>query len=59
MISVAVSEGSARFAGGCGAQARAGVALDDRARLPWRFLARHMTVDGILTGAPTRPVKAG
>jgi hypothetical protein len=23
------------------------VALDDRARLPWRFLARHMAIDGL------------
>jgi hypothetical protein len=24
------------------------LALADRARMPWRFLARHMTVDGLL-----------
>ena len=23
------------------------VALDDRARLPWRFLARHMAIAGL------------
>jgi hypothetical protein len=23
------------------------VALDDRARLPWRFLARHMAIDAL------------
>jgi hypothetical protein len=23
------------------------VALDDRARLPWRFLARHIAIDGL------------
>jgi hypothetical protein len=23
------------------------VALADRARMPWRFLARHVTVDGL------------
>ena len=22
-------------------------AIDDRARMPWRFLARHMAVDGL------------
>jgi hypothetical protein len=26
------------------------VALDDHARLPWRFLARHIAIDG-LSGA--------
>jgi hypothetical protein len=24
------------------------LAVADRARMPWRFLARHVTVDGIL-----------
>ena len=24
--------------------------IDDHARLPWRFLSRHMTVDGLTTG---------
>jgi hypothetical protein len=23
------------------------VCIDDRARLPWRFLSRHMAVDGL------------
>jgi hypothetical protein len=23
------------------------VMLDDRARLPWRFLARHIAIDGL------------
>ena len=26
------------------------VVLDDRARLPWRFLARHITIDGLSCG---------
>jgi hypothetical protein len=26
------------------------VVLDDRARLPWRFLARHIAIDGLTTG---------
>jgi hypothetical protein len=25
----------------------AALALADRARMPWRFLARHVTVDGL------------
>jgi hypothetical protein len=28
----------------------AAVVLDDRARLPWRFLARHITIDGLIRG---------
>jgi hypothetical protein len=26
------------------------VVLDDRARLPWRFLARHIAIDGLTRG---------
>jgi hypothetical protein len=26
------------------------VVLDDRARLPWRFLARHIAIDGLGRG---------
>jgi hypothetical protein len=26
------------------------VELDDRARLPWRFLARHIAIDGLSRG---------
>jgi hypothetical protein len=26
------------------------VVLDDRARLPWRFLARHIAIDGLTIG---------
>jgi hypothetical protein len=26
------------------------VVLDDRARLPWRFLARHISIDGLSGG---------
>lgn len=26
------------------------VVLDDRARLPWRFLARHIAIDGLVSG---------
>jgi hypothetical protein len=26
------------------------VVLDDRARLPWRFLARHIAIDGLICG---------
>jgi hypothetical protein len=26
------------------------VVLDDRARLPWRFLARHIAIDGLSCG---------
>jgi hypothetical protein len=33
------------------AAAPAVVALDDRTRLPWRFLERHIALDA-LTGAP-------
>jgi hypothetical protein len=25
------------------------VVLDDHARLPWRFLARHIAIDGLAT----------
>jgi hypothetical protein len=28
----------------------AAVVLDDRARLPWRFLARHIAIDGLTRG---------
>ena len=28
----------------------AAVVLDDRARLPWRFLARHIAIDGLVSG---------
>jgi hypothetical protein len=27
------------------------VALDDRTRLPWRFLARHIAIDGLARAA--------
>jgi hypothetical protein len=27
------------------------VALDDRTRLPWRFLARHMAIDALRRSA--------
>jgi hypothetical protein len=34
----------------CGRRLRGSLdfaAIDDRARMPWRFLARHMAVDGL------------
>jgi len=26
------------------------IVLDDRARLPWRFLSRHIAIDGLTRG---------